>query len=78
MKILYFGPIKKITGKKNELVNEIKDTNSLFLYLKEKYPDIKKLKFVVSINCKIIRGNKKIKKEDEVAILPPVSGGKYG
>ena len=43
----------------------------------KKYPQLKSFsnKFVTSVNCKFTTGDTVITSKDEVAILPPVSGG---
>ena len=81
MKIKYFAWIKDITSFPEELLNsnEIKNLNSLKKYLVSKYPDLKKhldqeiLRFAV--NQEYIIENIDLKKNDEIAVFPPVSGG---
>lgn len=43
----------------------------------KKYPQLKSFsnKFVTSVNCKVTTGDTVITSKDEVALLPPVSGG---
>ena len=43
----------------------------------KKYPQLKSFsnKFVTSVNCKVTTGDTVITTKDEVALLPPVSGG---
>jgi molybdopterin converting factor subunit 1 len=43
----------------------------------KKYPQLKSFsnKFVTSVNCKITTGDTIITSKDEIALLPPVSGG---
>ena len=43
----------------------------------KKYPQLKSFnnKFVTSVNWKVTTGNTIISSEDEIALLPPVSGG---
>lgn len=43
----------------------------------KKYPQLKSFnnKFVTSVNCKVTTGNTIISSKDEIALLPPVSGG---
>jgi molybdopterin converting factor subunit 1 len=42
-----------------------------------KYPQLKSFsnKFVTSVNCKVTTGDTIITSSDEIALLPPVSGG---
>ena len=81
MKIIYFAWIKDITSLTEELLdsNEIKNLDSLKKYIVSKYPDLKKhldqeiLRFAV--NQEYIIENIDLKKNDEIAVFPPVSGG---
>jgi molybdopterin converting factor small subunit len=43
----------------------------------KKYPQLKSFsnKFVTSVNCKVTSGDTIITPTDEIALLPPVSGG---
>lgn len=43
----------------------------------KKYPQLKSFsnKFVTSVNCKVTTGDTVITSKDEIALLPPVSGG---
>lgn len=81
MKIIYFAWIKDITNFQQELLdsNEIKNLDELKKYIISKYPDLKKhldqeiLRFAV--NQEYIIENIDLKKNDEIAVFPPVSGG---
>ena len=81
MKIIYFAWIKDITNLPEELLdsNEIKNLDSLKKYIVSKYPDLKKhlnqeiLRFAV--NQEYVVENIDFKKDDEIAVFPPVSGG---
>lgn len=81
MKIIYFAWIKDITNFHEERLdsNEIKNLDNLKKYIISKYPDLKKhldkeiLRFAV--NQEYIVENIDLKKDDEIAVFPPVSGG---
>ena len=81
MRIIYFAWIKDITNFPEEFLdsNEIKNLESLKKYIVSKYPDLKKhldqeiLRFAV--NQEYIVENIDLKKNDEIAVFPPVSGG---
>ena len=81
MKIIYFAWIKDITNLPEELLdsNEIRNLDSLKKYIISNYPDLKKhldqeiLRFAV--NQEYIIKNIDLKKNDEIAVFPPVSGG---
>lgn len=51
--------------------------NHLNSEILKKYPQLESFsnKFVTSVNCKVTTGDTVITSKDEVALLPPVSGG---
>ena len=81
MKIKYFAWIKEITNKEVEEIDsfEINNLDKLKKFVVSKYPDLKKhldqeiLRFAV--NQEYVVDNIDLKKEDEIAVFPPVSGG---
>ena len=82
MKIKYFSWLKKITKIDEENISDIKikDIENLKNYLCEKYPELKKYieqkdLIRIAVNLEYIQSNKKLKKIDEIAFFPPVSGG---
>ena len=51
--------------------------NQLNSEILNKFPQLKSFsnKFVTSVNCKVTSGDTIITSKDEIALLPPVSGG---
>ena len=81
MKIIYFAWIKDITDFHEETIDsdKIKNLDNLKKYITSKYPNLKKhldheiLRFAV--NQEYVVENVNLKKDDEIAVFPPVSGG---
>ena len=78
IKILAFGIAKDIMG--GNTVNISLPTNatitSLRDLLKEQYPALEQLSsFMIACNNEYASGEELIKEADEIAIIPPVSGG---
>ena len=81
MKIKYFAWIKDITKKDYELIEKDfpRNIEELKKNLNIMYPDLEKhimsdiLRF--AINQEYVSENSEIKSTDEIAIVPPVSGG---
>ena len=81
MKIKYFAWVKEITNNSEENVDpiEINNLDKLKIFIVSKYPDLKKhldqeiLRFAV--NQEYVSENIDLKKNDEIAVFPPVSGG---
>lgn len=81
MKILLFGVTKDIVGSSildvsNFTTKKEKTVGQLHQYLQEKYPDFKKLSsLAIAVNSAYAEHNITLKETDEIAIIPPVSGG---
>ncbi len=75
VRILFFGKLKEITGKREIKANNYRTLNELKKFLFQKYPDLKKETFFIAVNQKIIDKNVRLKDNDEIALLPPISGG---
>lgn len=78
IKMLYFARIRDITQIPIEVL-EIKQNSStkdLLTLLYNKYPKLKDEKNLsISINCLISKSDIVLRNLDEVALLPPISGG---
>jgi molybdopterin converting factor subunit 1 len=76
--ILAFGIAKEIFGSSSvdvELVNDANVSNLKFL-LEKQYPKLKKLAtYMVAVNNEYALDRDTIHERDEIAIIPPVSGG---
>lgn len=78
MRILSFGIAREIIGE-SELAMALAESitvSDLKAYLEETYPDFKTLpSYRVAINQTFAEDDDEIAAHDEVAIIPPVSGG---
>ena len=72
-----FGIARDIVGSSSmEISDEILSVNQLLGYLKQEYPDFGKLNsLLVAINSEYAENDATISEKDEIAIIPPVSGG---
>ncbi|MBS1587194.1 MAG: molybdopterin converting factor subunit 1 [Bacteroidetes bacterium] len=77
-RLLIFGIAKDIVGSsateialpENATITDLKNI------LEERYPRLKQLStFMIALNNQYATGDELIKSNDEVAIIPPVSGG---
>jgi len=78
MNVLAFGIVKDIF--QNSSINvDTKDASSvdeLKLFLENKFPRLKELaSYMVAVNNEYASANIAISDKDEIAIIPPVSGG---
>ncbi len=75
IKILYFGAIADITGKENDNFNNFSNLEDLINHLESKYSDLNDSEYQISVNQEIVKSPLKLSKDDEIALLPPFSGG---
>ena len=73
--ILFFGQLAEITGTSNIKLSDIADTDDLRNKLQQQFPALEKMTFSIAVNKKMTQENTILKPEDEVALLPPFSGG---
>ena len=77
--ILYFATVKDATGIRMESINLSKDTSIREMLSKISiiYPKLKHIlnNIQISVNYRIVDLNTVLKEGDEVALLPPISGG---
>lgn len=73
--VLFFGQITDITHCSHTVLTDIADTDQLDETLQAAYPMLKQIKYVITVDRKIIRENVALLDNTEVALLPPFSGG---
>lgn len=74
-KILTFGVITEIIGKKNIAIGNVSSTQELQTLLEDQYPRLKEVKYAIAIDRKIITHSMPIDGNSIIALLPPFSGG---
>ena len=75
MKLLFFGPLADIAGKTQFDLSEIQNTDELKWKIFEKHPELETHSFLIAVNKKVQRENVTLNNADEIALLPPFSGG---
>lgn len=72
-----FGIAKDIVGTSTlKIAHQISTVDDLLMYLKSEYPEFQKLtSLLVAVNDEYALPEAAISDTDEVAIIPPVSGG---
>ncbi len=77
--IIYFASVKDVTGIRMESMDISNDTSIREILSKILifYPKLKSMLNIiqVSVNYKVVDFNTVLKDGDEVALLPPISGG---
>ena len=75
LKILFFGQLTDFVKKSEIQTENFKDISELMNYLETEFPKLKKTEYSVSLNRNIINENTSLSDNDEIALLPPFSGG---
>jgi MoaD family protein len=79
IRVKFFASYRDITGRSEEILDlsEGASVSALLGLLREKYPKIGSLTdtIIASVNKRYAKEDVVLKEGDEVALLPPVSGG---
>jgi len=75
IRILFFGVLSEETGKSEEEISFSGDLADLLVLLKHKYPSLNNHQFSTAVNQDISFKSKKLNGGDEIALLPPFTGG---
>ena len=75
MKVLLFGQLTEIAGTDVAEINYTANTDILVRSLYDKYPALQSSKFLIAVNKEIITQSSTLQQDDEIALLPPFSGG---
>ena len=77
IRVLYFGVIAEITQRNEELIEVVENTSvdQLKKIVYNQYPSLQSTSFSIAINQQIVNQDRVLTSENEVALLPPFSGG---
>lgn len=79
MEVILFGISREIVGKKTLQVHpseNIQTVGGLKLWMKQKYPALANLNSIaIAVDSEYAEDEQNLSDENEVAIIPPVSGG---
>lgn len=79
MDVILFGISSEIVGEKKLTIHpqeNIHTVGALKQWMKEKYPPLEKLKsFAIAVDSEYANDEQSLFDKNEVAIIPPVSGG---
>lgn len=75
MKVQLFGNLADLANKNQVEVESQSSTDMLVDLLVSKYPELKDYQFLVSVNHEVVSDNRELQQDDEIALLPPFSGG---
>lgn len=77
LKLLFFGVLTDAVGMANKEVvtDSLNNVQLLDNYLKIHYPLMAKYKYKIAVNQKMAEASHLLNEGDEIAFLPPFSGG---
>lgn len=75
MEVFLYGELAELAGHGKLTVVPQNDTEALLSALKIKLPGLEKYTFLLSVNQEVVSENKALAADDEIALLPPFSGG---
>ncbi|WP_316838478.1 MoaD/ThiS family protein [Pedobacter gandavensis] len=75
IEIISFGKISEFIKNQKIEITGISNTDELKAYLEARFPALNNVKYKLSLNRNIIQKSTAITANDEVAIMPPFSGG---
>lgn len=79
VRVLFFGLLKDVIGKENDTLSleDEATVNSVVDHYQQKAPRLRELlpSLAISVNQEYARAGTKLNDGDEIALLPPVSGG---
>ena len=79
IKVRLFAILREVVGEREITITVPSGVTVSYLNneILKKYPQLNSFsnKFVTSVNCKVTSGDTIISSKDEIALLPPVSGG---
>lgn len=70
-----FGQLAEITGRKEMILQDIPDSETLIKTLNDIYPLLANTKYAIALNKKVIHENTILIGDNNIALLPPFSGG---
>ena len=75
VKIILFGQLKDLAGTSSITLNEVNDLDSLKKKLLSDYPSLASSIYRIAVDRNFIEGNVALSDNNEIALLPPYSGG---
>jgi len=72
---MVFGQLQDITGWHEQVYDSIPDSESLMIELENQFPDFRNMEFRIAVNRELIDQKTNFQDQDEIALLPPFSGG---
>lgn len=73
--VLFFGSLSTLGSGKTMEIETNDDLEKLINHLAHQFPALKNYKYRIAINQEVVTGTRELRDGDEIAFLPPFSGG---
>ena len=73
--VYLYGQLREMTGTRELVLEEITDTDQLIREMNIRFPCLNEIPCLVAVDRHIIHSNTVLKEDQELALLPPYSGG---
>ncbi|MEA3011119.1 MAG: sulfur-carrier protein [Sphingomonadales bacterium] len=77
-RLLFFGRLRDSVGTEAltaSLPDHVRDTGTLRAWLGSDHPELLDSSIRIAVNAELAPGNPRVADDDEIAFLPPMSGG---
>jgi sulfur-carrier protein len=75
VKVLFFGVLAEVTKTTGKHYSDVNSLSHLKTRIQEDYPEIVHYNYRLSVNNEIINNDPLMADGDEIALMPPFSGG---
>ena len=75
VKVLFFGVLAEVTGTDCKHYRDVKSIGDLKLRIQDDFKEVVHYNFLISLNNEIINNDPILNNGDEVALMPPFTGG---
>ncbi|MCJ7450008.1 MAG: MoaD/ThiS family protein [Bacteroidales bacterium] len=75
VKVLFFGVLTEVTQTSCKHYNDVNSISHLKFRIQDDFPEIVHYNFRISVNNEIINDDAVLNDGDEIAFMPPFSGG---
>ncbi|MBN1108248.1 MAG: MoaD/ThiS family protein [Bacteroidales bacterium] len=75
IKVLFFGVLAEVTETMFRHYRNVESFSDLMLRIRDDYPTIAHYTYRVAVNNELVNDEPQLRDQDEVAFLPPFTGG---
>ena len=73
--VVFFGQLEELTACKEMVIEQVNTTDELQAQLISQFPKLADFDYLLAQNQEIVKSNRDLSENDELALLPPFAGG---